>query len=153
MHYWPTARAKGECGPHQIQAVLRTRDKEASIEELYFTDYHREVDWTLPWFVPAILRRHGIRSRMRFWLRRSFAKNLRKRMEAGTTVLIVINSILGRGDLHWISAWGYDAVTDEFLCYDSQAESAESPHGNTRYTGAQLTAALPGFGTFVIEIL
>src|SRR4051812_19153316 len=125
MHEWPIARRKGECGPHQLQAVLRVRGKEVTIEELYFTPYHRKVDWTVPWFVPAILRRYGVASRMRFWLQHSFAKNLRHSIENGRPTLIVINSTRGRGDLHWISAWGYDATTDEFLCYDSQAETAQ----------------------------
>ena len=39
-----------------------------------------------------------------------------KKNSAGHNVLFVIRSIINPGGgLHWISAWGYDEATDEFL--------------------------------------
>jgi hypothetical protein len=154
MQVWPRARnLLGECGPHQMRAVIvHVHGREIDIEELYVSSLHRTRDYTFPWNVRALLARHGIRSRWLIWWRGSFIKHLKRSLAHGRPVLIVIRSIQGTGCLHWISAWGYDAATDEFLCYDSQVESATSPHGNVRYSPAQLLASLPWRGTSVIEI-
>lgn len=154
MHHWPQARnILAECGPYQLQAVLRTRGIHVPVEELYLLPSFRTRDWSLPWFMPAILRRYGIASRWRYWRLRSFKQSLINALSRGTPVLIVINSIQGTGCLHWISAWGYDEAAEEFLCYDSQAVSVTSPHGNIRYSPLQLLKSLPYRGSFVVELL
>src|SRR3989344_2139168 len=54
-----------ECGAYQLRAVLNAFGKDALPEELYWTDWMRRHDWSLPWLMPAILRRYGIHSHCR----------------------------------------------------------------------------------------
>ena len=142
-----------ECGAYQLRAVLNAFDKDASPKELYHSPSHRHRDWSLPWLMPRILAHHGIKAHLHFWLRGSFTRRILAALKREEPVLFVINSIiLPGGSLHWISAWGYDETTDEFLCYDSKAPASEGTHGNTRYRADLLTNHLPWWGTFVLTI-
>lgn len=137
-----------ECGPYQLQAALRAFGKDVPIAELYAAPFYRERDWSLPWHVPTILRRHGLSATIGFWLRSSFSERLADRLDRDWPALFVIRSIQGNGCLHWLSAWGHDA--HEFLCYDSQASTACNAPGNIRYSKTMLEKALPWRGTFAI---
>jgi len=143
-----------ECGAYQLRAVLNAFDKDASPEELYYSPSHRHRDWSLPWLMPRILRRYGVKARWHFWPRGSFTRRILAALNRDQPVLFVINSIiLPGGSLHWMSAWGYDPATDEFLCYDSKAPASEGTHGNTRYRADLLTNHLPWWGTFALTIV
>lgn len=142
-----------ECGAYQLRAVLNANGKDASPHELYWSDWMRRHDWSLPWLMPSILRRYGIKARWRFWWRSAFQTNALAELARDKPLLFVINSIVKPGDgLHWISAWGYDSATDRFLCYDSKAPEASGTPGNTRYSTPLLLSRLPWWGTFAIMI-
>jgi hypothetical protein len=153
--HFPFARDfTSECGPHQLQAVIRAFGADATIEELYLSERHKKHDWSLPWNMPKILERYGVLAKMGFWMKPSFADQLAASIEADRPTLFVVNSIQGDGNLHWISAWGHDTTEEErhFLCYDSQLPASTEPHGNARYHAAILEEALPWYGTFAITI-
>jgi hypothetical protein len=153
--HWPTARRTifGECGPHQIAAALRAHGQDVGIDDLYVWPINRHYDVTMPWDPTVVLNRYGIKSRWPFWFENSFLRNLKHALAMGRPVLITILSIQHNSCLHWISAWGYDETSDEFLCYDSQCETVIGNQGNVRYTSKQLVESLPWHGTFVVEIL
>ncbi len=142
-----------ECGPYQLRAVLSAFGKDAPITDLYFNISQRKRDWSLPYFMPAVLRRFGIQARTRFWFAGSFKKRALDALRHDRSVLFVLHSIHGNHGLHWLSIWGYDKMTDEFLCYDSQAGRAEHAPGNARYSASLLARHFPWFGTFAVEIL
>lgn len=141
-----------ECGPYQLRAALNMFGKDAEPEDLYYSHAHRQRDWSLPWLMPGILARHGIRASWRFWPRARFTERKLTMLALDRPVLYVVNSILGSGRLHWISSWGHDPATDEFLVYDSQAPEASGTHGNTRYSTELLLSRLPWRGTFALTI-
>lgn len=141
-----------ECGAYQLRAVLNAFGKDAPPEKLYWSDWMRRHDWSLPWLMPSILRRYGIRAHWHFWPRSSFKKHALATLSHDRPILFVIYSILGRGRLHWISAWGYDEATEEFLCYDSKATEASGTPGNIRYATPLLLSHLPWWGTFALTI-
>lgn len=142
-----------ECGPYQLRAALNACGKDAPIADLYYSAAHGRRDWSLPWLMPGILARFGVAASWHFWSRRRFAERLKAALKRNEPVLFVIRSIRGLGRLHWISAWGYDESTDEFLCYDSQGPAASgSPAGNVRYGAKLLASRLPFKGTFALEI-
>lgn len=143
-----------ECGPHQLQAILRAYGTDAAIEELYLSEAHKERDWSLPWNMPKILERYGVLANMGFWMKPSFADQLTAAIEADRPTIFVVNSIQGDGRLHWLSAWGHDMIENEkqFLCYDSQLPESTNPHGNARYHSTILEQSLPWYGTFAITI-
>ena len=148
-----------ECGAYQLRAVLNAFGKDALPEELYWSDWMRRHDWSLPWLMPAILRRYGIHSCWHFWPRSSLKKRALAELAHDHPTLFVINSIVKPGGgLHWVSAWGYDEATDEFLCYDSKAPGASgsvglpAQAGNTRYSTDLLLSRLPWRGTFALTI-
>jgi hypothetical protein len=155
--FFPAARDfHRECGPHQLQAALRALGHDVPIEELYFTEKHRERDWSFPWHLPKILERYGALARMGFWTRPSFSENLKRSIEADRPTLFVVNSIHGKGDWHWLSAWGHDEGDGgerHFLCYDSQQPESTEPFGNARYSASLLERQLPFRGTFAVTIL
>lgn len=142
-----------QCGAYQLRAVLHAFGAEAPVHELYPSRFFSRQDWSLPWLMGRVLARHGIASRLAFWGAPSFAGNLARAIEADAPTLFVINSIRGRGTLHWISAWGHDPDVSEFICYDSQAPTSfGTERGNTRYHADLLTAALPWWGTYALTI-
>lgn len=152
--FFPEARDfHSECGPYQLRAVLNALGKDAPIEDLYFNEFTRKRDWSLPYLFPSILKRYDVRAKFRFWLRPSFSANLLETLKADVPALFVVNSIHGNGNLHWISAWGHDPVANEFLVYDSQHPASDGPHGNTRYHASLLERVLPWKGTFAVKIL
>ncbi len=144
-----------QCGAYQLRAVLHACGAEAPVSELYYSPKHALRDWSLPWLMPRVLKRHDISARWHFWPRRRTLKaQLVSAIERDQPTLFVINSIRGgTGCLHWISAWGYDEATDEFICYDSQAPTTFGTHkGNTRYSSDLLTASLPWWGTYALLV-
>jgi len=141
-----------ECGAYQLRAVLNAYGKDALPEELYYSAAHRKRDWSLPPLMLHILARYGIKARMHLWLRHSFKTRALTVLAHNQPVLFVIHSIRGTGCLHWISAWGYDEVTDEFLCYDSQAPESSGTPGNARYPARLLISHLSWWGTFALTI-
>lgn len=141
-----------ECGAYQLRAVLNAFGKDAPVEELYHSPAHRKWDWSLPWLMPNVLARYGIRARWHFWSRAVFRNRVVEMLARDMPILIVINSIRGNGRLHWISAWGYDSATDEFLCYDSQAPEVQGTPGNARYAADLITSQLPWQSTFALTI-
>ncbi len=144
-----------QCGAYQLQAALRAFGKDAPVEELYPSDFYRTRDWSLPWNMPRILDRFGIRANLSFWRGGRFGQKLAEAIEGDRPTLFVINSFQGDGCLHWISAWGHDESPEalEFLCYDSQLPTAHDTHGNARYEAPRLAEALPWRGTFAISII
>jgi hypothetical protein len=144
--------AHNECGAYQLRAVLNAFGRDARPEELYWSDWMRRHDWSLPWFMTHILARYSTRSRWHFWLSGSFRKRMLAALEADMPVLFVIHSIRSSGRLHWVSAWGHDPATDEFLCYDSHAPMTEGEVGNMRYGADLLVSRLPWGGTFAVTI-
>ena len=103
--------------------------------------------------MPAILRRYGIHARWHFWRHTPFKENALATLVRDCPVLFVISSIVKPGSgLHWISAWGYDDATDEFLCYDSKAPETRDASGNARYSTSLLLSRLPWWGTFALTI-
>lgn len=150
--YHHAERFHNECGPYQIRAILHSLEKDAEPHELYVSDKHRERDWTLPWHAARVFARYGLKARTHFWFRRLLKTHLLWALRRDRPVMFVIRSIHGNRGFHWISAWGYDDTTDEFLCYDSQAPASEGGHGNIRYTITTLKKTLPGFGTFAVVV-
>ena len=141
-----------KCGAYQLRAVLNAFGKDASVEELYWSQIHHDRDWSLPPLMPSILQRYGVHARMRIWPHHSFKAHMLAMLAGDKPVLFVIHSIRGTGCLHWISVWGYDETTDEFLCYDSQAPESRESSGNTRYATSLLLSRLPWYGTFALVI-
>lgn len=141
-----------ECGPYQLRAALNSLGKDALPADLYFRPFDRKRDWSLPYFMPSVLRRFGVKARLHVWLARSFRAHVIAALKRDRPVLFVLNSILGNGRLHWMSIWGYDESTDEFLCYDSQAPEAEGTPGNARYSADLLRARLPWHATATLTI-
>ena len=142
-----------ECGAYQLRTVVNAFGRDALPHELYWSDWMRRHDWSLPWLMPVILRRYGIRAHWYFWSANSFKKRVFRALGGDQPVLFVIRSIINPGGgLHWISAWGYDEATDEFLCYASKAPEAADTIGNTRYHADLLTSALPWWGTYALTM-
>ena len=142
-----------ECGAYQLQAAIRAFGTGVpDIGELYHSEKHRARDWSLPWNMPKILSKYGVLSKMGFWVRPSFSPNLAAHLRADKPSLFVVNSIQGKGDLHWVSAWGFDPSTSEFLVYDSQRPASSEPFGNARYHANLLERHLPFLGTFAVTI-
>ncbi len=142
-----------QCGAYQLRAVLHAFGAEAPVHKLYSSPLASRLDLSLPWLMPRVLTRHGIASELRYWGVGSFVSNLAGAIEADRPTLFIINSIRGRGSWHWISAWGHDPETSEFICYDSQAPTTfGTERGNTRYHTDQLTTALPWWGTYALTI-
>ena len=142
-----------ECGAYQLRAVLNMFGRDAPPEEMYWSDWMRRRDWSLPPLMPSILARYDVRAHWHFWPRGSFARRILAALYRDEPILFVINSIVKPGGgLHWISVWGYDKATDEFLIYDSKAPEASGTPGNTRYAASLLHSHLPWFGTFVLSI-
>ena len=152
-HFRTATQFHNECGPYQLRAALNTFGKDALPEELYYSAAHRRRDWSIPWLMPGILRRYGVTARTHFWLAGSFKKRVLAMLKRDQPVLFVLHSIRGAGRLHWMSIWGYDETTDEFLCYDSQGPEASGTPGNVRYSASLLRSRLPWHGTFVLAKL
>lgn len=141
------------CGAWQLKAVAAAFGHEADLSDFFHSPAHYRRDWSLPWLMPRVLERYGIRSRLGFWKRRAFADNLASALGADMPAVFLINSIHGTGRWHWISAWGHDETAEEFLCYDSQVQTAfGTERGNIRYAGAFLASRLPFRGTFAITV-
>ena len=146
-----------ECGAYQLQAAIRAYSNKIPpvppVSELYHSDKDRERDWSLPWNMPKILERYGVLAKTGFWVAPSFTPNVIGNLRADKPSLFVVKSIQGLGRLHWMSAWGFDPSTSEFLVYDSQMPQSDARHGNTRYHANLLTRHLPWLGTFGVTIL
>lgn len=154
---WRRARdLRHECGAYQLRAVLNIVGKDADPAELYHSEWQRRHDWSLPWLMPGILARYGIKADWHFWPRSAFKARALAELARDCPCLFVINSIIKPGGgLHWISAWGYDHATDEFLCYDSKAPELRNDSGvagNARYLTSLLLSHLPWWGTFAVLI-
>lgn len=143
-----------QCGAYQLQAALRAFGKDAPLEDLYPSDFYRKRDWSLPWNMPRILDRFGIRASVDFWRASRLERKLAEAIERDQPTLFVINSFRSNGCLHWISAWGHDEGAEalDFLSYDSQLPTAYGTHGNARYGTPQLAEVLPWRGTFAVSI-
>lgn len=153
-HFRTAINFCNECGAYQLRAVLNAYGKDALPHELYWSDWMRRHDWSLPWLMPNVLARHGIASTWRFVPRPSLKRHVLAALARDRPVLLVIKSIIQPGEgLHWISVWGYDEATDEFLCYDSKAPEASGTPGNARYHADLLTTSLPRYGTFALTTL
>lgn len=149
---WPQARdITRECGPLQIQAVLRAQGKnDVELSRLYTSSLNRSLDWCLPWDPSIVLNREGRPSHTRIWTRETFPDEARRLLlDRGQPIIFLVrNALHGKHGLHWLSLWGFDDGR-HFAVYDSQAEGREGGLGNARYHETLLTKAIGWHSTFV----
>jgi hypothetical protein len=153
------------CGSMAIAHIMGAFGVDASLETCSTGGWSGKlVNYGLgkmmPWDLPPILRRHGIRSRMEWWNRSAFEGKLDAAIRRGALVIVLMYARRRLHGQHYVVVAGGEEYRGERYWYVTDGQFAKDeyalPRGNALFSTDDFVESLPrygfglhAFGTFV----